>query len=204
VVEGRALRVENHQGAEWTVDAVPGEVTSATHTGRPKTAQEKPYGAFNKSQCRAKALAFAQSAYPGFDSYRFRLDGQEWTTFGWRFQWQQYIEYDASTLNGVEVDVDPRDGAIEMYVSYRVPVGHPRKPAITGSQAVQSAVRAGKLKSVTRSTCRLQVDPDDATYYQGSVDGVDRAGRNVGYVISVDTVSGACHDMITATGPSPL
>lgn len=148
---------------DWSVDASTGEVTFMYSLSGEQQVEEPD--AQTKASARATAETYASQKYSGFNLLDFHLYSDEWFTSTWDFMWVRHTNYNAMTVNIVEVSVKP-DMSIRMYSGTRAPLPNLQSPpALTPAQAVQAAADNEGLTTTTwHSAPELTATPDGYTY----------------------------------------
>jgi Zn-dependent metalloprotease len=186
--------------AMWSVDALTGEVMSASYDDREMTKNDASVSTkFSKQKCQVIAEKFARAKYAKFDKMDFSKpkakeamsrNGEVEAT-GWEFEWSQYNYYGAETLNGVTVQVNPYNGRVYHYEASRYTYGTPRKPKITAQEAIAIAQQAcGSAKIDRQSKPHLLALPDGQSNWCLTVKKSVPGGYILHYLITIDAETG--------------
>lgn len=187
------------------VDASTGEVTQAAYDLTPFESVEVPLGPLTQEDCRQIAEAYARTKYSGFDSMTFHLAKHIWDYTGWRYEWEQTLEYGALSYNYILVQVNPVDGSIEFYRSSRVPVTPVRPPQVTSAQATEIARQAAGIVTITSvAPPMLRGNPDGSSCWRVEITGVDSECYELELIVLVDAETGEVIDDGEPSGGSSL
>jgi hypothetical protein len=193
----------------WMVDAATGEVTSAYYgdavpDGDPS---EDPVGRLTRDQCKQIAEDFARAKYAGFDQMTFRPDEGEWGGYGWKFTWDEVLPNGASTPNGLRVEVNPVDGRVQSYASFRIAPFTPAEPQITAEQAIDIAVAAAGITELLDHTEPELGTSPEGTWWSVLVRGPSTPGEDLStwYHVGINAVTGEAEVVTPADmEPSPV
>lgn len=205
-IDGTEYSLELHTPVrDWSVDAFTGEVTMVLYMDKYPESQDEPFGTLSQDDCETIALNYVHSKYAGFDNMNFQLKTPEWKGDGWNFKWIQKLAYDALTMNGVDVDVNPESGEIQSYSSCRAPVTAPHQPQLTTQQAIDAAAQAlGITSSVeVQQGPTLLADPQGGVYWVVEIGGLGSQGNFIGGSVILNAETGAVYDQAIATGLAP-
>lgn len=198
------IQNEDHS---WTIDAVTGEVVSASYYDAlpddwPQ--RDDPFGPLSQEQCRQIAEGFAGSKCSWFGTANMHLE-EEWDQGGWSFSWGERTAYDAETPNGVSVEVNPADGRIQGYSCRRIPIPTPPAPQITAQQAIDAVQADRGLVSVYGvMKTMLFANPDGIFWELIDLTGEDTQGKLYACSAEVDAVTGQIIDLSDDSwGPPP-
>ncbi len=192
----------------WEVDARNGEVYRAFYgNAHPTESTESPFGPLTRAECFQIAEAYARAKYSDFDAMGLSPvppnSSQDWTGKGWSFMWQQKVAYDATTPNGVSVDVSPADGRIQEYCSFRVTTPTPSEPEVTPQDAIASAQQATGIVTITESGQPVLVAEPGRTYWALTIKGQDSQGKSRFFGVEVDAYTGVALNTYEGAGPAP-
>lgn len=184
---------ENYpDGHSWVVDAQTGEVVWAYYAGTKPDASDDPFGQLTKEKCRQIAENFARAKYANFGNMNLELCREHWTGTGWLFEWRQKLVLGAWGINGVEIEVNPIDGHIQVYRAIRIEQIQPsREPQITAEGAIEIAKKALGIVTVTGvSGPTLQADQQGNLTWSLALGGRDDEGNYNGAAIKIDAQTG--------------
>ena len=177
--------------ADYSVDTTTGEVEGVTyylHKQHPLKEVGEP---LPQEQCRQVAEDYARAKYRDFDSMGYRLQEQSLGERVRKFVWRQVLDYEAVSMNYVEVEVRAADGRIQGYDCERYPVVRPQQPSVSSQQAVQIAMRAAGITDMMETPdTALRVDPLGVTYWTVVIQGLNAEGFDVCYYVRVECRTG--------------
>lgn len=175
----------------WNVDAESGDVTFAFYgdAGSDEESDE-PWGPLTQEQCRQIAENFARAHYAGFDSMGLESQTSEWAFTGWDSLWRQKVAHGAWGASCVSVTVNPANGAVYSYSSWRIPVPDPPAPQLTAEEAVNRAEQVtGVVTTEWVEGPTLVADPE-GTYWDLALEGLNGDGFWNSYAVTLNAVTG--------------
>lgn len=177
--------------ADYCVETITGEVHCATYRLYKQHPLKEVGEPLPQEQCRQVAEDYARAKYRDFDSMGYRLQEQSLGERVWTFVWRQVLDYDAVSMNYVEVEVRAADGRIKSYGCERYPVVRPQQPSVSSQQAVQIAMRNAGITDMTETPdTALRVDPLGVTYWTVVIQGLNAEGFDVCYYVRVESQTG--------------
>jgi len=179
---------------QWYIDMYSGDVVLVLYRSRFANVNDyaPPFGPHSKEECQAKALAFARSQYPGFDTAGFNLRPPEWLFGAWDFLWEKRAPNGAMTNNEVYISVNPRTCQVVRYEANRDAIPTPRGRPMSQAEAADIAFRYCEIAANNRvdPSPGLLIDSNGRMFYRFAVDGLRASGEHVNAMIMMNAVSG--------------
>jgi hypothetical protein len=184
----------------WMVDAATGEVFRAFYGDEYTDGSDtdQPFGTLSQEQCNQIAVSFVQSKYAGFNSTNFQASPGNWSGRGWEFGWREILGSGAKSPNAIDIEVNPINGHIQSYCSWRVAAFTSPQVQVTAEQALTIAVAACGITNLdTNDTPELFADPD-SIYWEFTLQGSDDDGDHLDFAVKINAVSGVAVEISSA------